>query len=285
MNRLRTFFDVETRIKDRVPTGDDLVDWLHGKAGVIADTRFSFDARLVRSLPTLKAICNLDAGQHNFDLQALTRAGIRATCAPAPGSVQQSQEAAADQTWLQLQAMLQRAAPVAGAEGRYINRWSRKVLLNQPAHMLVVGIIGAGPMVEALAARLQAAQVRLFDARAVSRQDNFWRSADVVVVCVSRKGTKPCITAADMTLLKPAARILNLAGAGALAADIVREPQLMSRVDNSVSALVPLTAESGTLASQSSVAAESLIASLGFGRNSWHPAHLLNPDVLCESCC
>ena len=118
-----------------------------------------------------------------------------------------------------------------------------------------------------------------------ARQDNFWRLADVVVVCAGNNETKPRIAAADMALLKPAARILNLAGAGALAADIVRNLQLLSRVDNSLSAAVLPIAKSSSLLSQSDMAAENLIASLGFGRNSWHPANLLNADVLCESCC
>jgi hypothetical protein len=36
---------------------------------------------------------------------------------------------------------------------------------------------------------------------------------------------------------------------------------------------------------RSDMAAESMVASLGFGRNSWHPQYLLNPDISCDSCC
>ncbi|TKI07818.1 hypothetical protein [Martelella alba] len=32
-------------------------------------------------------------------------------------------------------------------------------------------------------------------------------------------------------------------------------------------------------------AAAQLIASLGFGRDGWHPTRLVNPDVSCCSCC
>lgn len=32
-------------------------------------------------------------------------------------------------------------------------------------------------------------------------------------------------------------------------------------------------------------AAEQLIASLGFGRDGWHPSGLINPEVACGSCC
>ena len=80
-----------------------------------------------------------------------------------------------------------------------------------------------------------------------ARQDNLWRLADVVVVCAGNNETKPRIAAANLALLKPAARILNLAGAGALAADIIRNLQLLSRVDNSLNAAVLPKVKSSSL--------------------------------------
>ena len=176
ITRLGTFFDVEMRIEDRVPSGDELVDWLHGKAGVIADSRFLFDAPVIRHLPHLKAICNLDAAHHNLDLQALTNAGIRATNTPVALAAQSSIQAGAGQAWRVPGSLQQQVAPSTGAAGRYCSRWSRRVRFNL-----------LGPMVG---------------------------SEDV-----------------------------------------------------------------------GDIAAEELIAALGFGRNSWHPRYLLNPDVLCQSCC
>ena len=99
MQRLSTFFEVETRLGGSVPSHDELVGWLHGKAGVIADSRFVFDAQLISRLPTLKAVCNLDAAHHNLDLQALTQAGIRATHIPEPDSVSQAIETSAGHAW------------------------------------------------------------------------------------------------------------------------------------------------------------------------------------------
>lgn len=284
MNRLQTFFEVETRVGEHVPSGDELVDWLYGKAGIIADTRFVFDAKLVGRLPMLKAICNLDAEHHNLDLQALTSAGIRATSTPAPGSLQLSLEAGADKAWQQLSRLLQQAAPPAGAEGRYSSKWSRKLLLGETSHLLRVGIMGTGALADALAARAQAARVQLLG-KDVERE-TFWRTADVLV-CAADGNTSPaCITAADMALMKPAARILNLAGPQALAADVLHDVALAGRIENGE--LAPAhetTAQHQLLLNQTHVAAEDLIASLGFGRNSWHPPHLLNPDILCDSCC
>lgn len=297
MTRLKTFFDVETRLEDRVPSSDELVGWLRGKAGVIADTRFVFDAQVVRRLPVLKAICNLDAEHHNLDLQALTNAGIRATSTPAPGSAQLSVEASADRAWQVLRPLLQRAVPVPGAQGRYSGKWSRQVQLTAPVHMLSVAVMGDGLFAQALAALAKAALVPLarpgFDAaRPVSASLGvdrlaIWRTADVVVVCDPGAGSPPvCLTAADLALMKPSARILNLAGPAALGADILRNAALLARVEHSDVVLADETVPlDQLLLNRTRVAAEDLIASLGFGRNSWHPPHLLNTDILCESCC
>jgi len=298
MTRLKTFFDVETRLEDRVPSSDELVGWLRGKAGVIADTRFVFDAQVVRRLPVLKAICNLDAEHHNLDLQALTNAGIRATSTPALGSAQLSVEASADKAWQLLRPLLQRTVSVPGAQGRYSGKWSRQVQLAAPVHMLSVAVMGDGLFAQALAALAKAALVPLVRpgvdaARPVSASLDdvdrlaIWRTADVVVVCGPGGAPPPiCITAADMALMKPSARLLNLAGPDALAADILRNAALAARVEHGDVVLADETAPlDQLLLNRTRVAAEDLIASLGFGRNSWHPPHLLNTDILCESCC
>ena len=282
MRRLQTFFDVETRVEDHVPSGDELVGWLWGKAGVIADTRFVFDAQLVRRLPVLKAICNLDADHHNLDLEALTTAGIRATSTPA--SVCLSLEAQADQVLQLLTVLLRLAVPPTGGDGRYRGKWSRRVLLDKPVHMRSVGVIGAGALADTLVMRAQLAQFGLVDRNA--EEERFWGTADVVI-CIATGVTPPVrLTAAHMAWMKPEARVLNLAGPDLLAPDVLRDPVLMARIlSREILTAGKAAAPDQLLLNRTQVAAEDLIASLGFGRNSWHPKHLLNPDILCESCC
>lgn len=176
MARLGTFFSVELRTGEPVPGSEELVRWLQGKAGVIADTRYRFDASLIARLPQLKAICNLDAAHHNLDLQALTRAGIRATSLPLANSELRAPEASPLWGAPLPSAPLRQSAAADDPAGRYLSNWSRRVRFENvnPVH----GSDEAGDLV-----------------------------------------------------------------------------------------------------------AEQLIASLGFGRDSWHPRHLLNEDVQCESCC
>jgi gluconate 2-dehydrogenase len=159
MQRLQVFFEVETRIETVVPARDELAQWLHGKAGVIADTRFIFDAQLVSGLPVLKAICNLDEAHHNLDLPALTSAGIRATSTPGADSAKLALEAATESAWHLLVLMLRDALPLTGNEGRYNSRWSRKDLLSESVGSMCVGIVGEGALADALAARRQRACV------------------------------------------------------------------------------------------------------------------------------
>ncbi|MES1977604.1 MAG: hypothetical protein V4451_06175 [Pseudomonadota bacterium] len=284
MDRLQTFFDVETRIAKEVPSGDDLVDWLQGKAGIMVDTRFVFDAPLVRRLPTLKAICNLDAGHGNLDLEALTRAGIRATSTPEPGSIQLATEAAVDGAWREITRWLANASPTSGEDGRYSARWSRRVLLAEPVNAARLGIVGAGSFAQALVLRAQADRLQVLNAAADA--GNFWRSADAVVLAAGEDAFPVCITAADMSLMKPGACVFNFSGEKAVAADILSDTRLRGRIVNCDPAAGHGLAASGeAMLNRTLVAAEDLIASLGFGRNSWHPQHLLNPDILCDSCC
>ena len=258
ITRLSTFFEVETRLGGSVPSHDELVGWLHGKAGVIADSRFVFDAQLISRLPTLKAVCNLDAAHHNLDLQALTQAGIRATHIPEPDSVSQAIETSAGHAWQAILPLLVRALPVATEVGRY-NSWSRKLVLGPSLQGTRLGILGEQRFTEALTALAQAAQVTVCLDR-----DSALLTADVLVVeDVPAHGLR----ASDRLRMKPATCVFTLPAGAAPVFD-----------------LPDVRTQSWALL-RSDMAAENMVASLGFGRNSWHPQYLLNPDIACQSCC
>lgn len=250
--RLSTFFELETRLGGSVPSHDELLGWLHGKAGVIVDSRFVFDAQLVSRLPTLKAVCNLDAAHHNLDLQALTQAGIRATHTPEP---EPAIQARVQRTWQAVQPMLARAVANPPEAGRY-GSWTRKVLLGPALQAARLGIFGEPRFANVLTALAQAAQVTVCTDR-----DNALLTADVLVV---GDAAAYGLSAADRLHMKPAACVYFLP------ADV--DP--MGDVPTGSWAVL-----------RSDMAAESMVASLGFGRNSWHPQYLLNPDIACDSCC
>ncbi len=255
MTRLTTFFDVETRIGGNVPSHDELALWLHGKAGVIADSRFVFDALLIGRLTTLKAVCNLDAAHHNLDLQALTQAGIRATHTPEPDLAWHVIEARAQRTWQAIQPLLARALPVAPQAGRY-GAWSRRVMLGSSLQTTRLGIFGEERFAKALTVLAEALQVTV-----CANRETALLTADVLVV---EDAPAQALSAADMAHMKPAACMYLLPAGLDLIPDLPAQPWALQR---------------------SNIAAESMVASLGFGRNSWHPQYLLNPDIACQSCC
>ncbi|SFC73828.1 Lactate dehydrogenase [Polaromonas sp. OV174] len=294
MRRLDTFFEVETRLDDRVPDADELVRWLAGKAGVIADSRFVFDAPVVQQLPMLKAICNLDAAHDNLDLSLLTRAGIRATNTPERGSAAQALEAASEQAWLILHRLLQQRVPEAQAQGRYSAQWSRRVTLAAPLKTLAVAFTVDDALSQALALSAAAERANVLmpqgssggSSSAVTRLDRaaLWRDADVVVLGGDLAAAP--VSMADMAMLKPSAVVLNLAGVNALAPEVWDDAGLRARIEGGAARPDGGGVQAAPdLQSAARVTAENLIAALGFGRNGWHPAHLLNPDILCDSCC
>jgi len=44
-------------------------------------------------------------------------------------------------------------------------------------------------------------------------------------------------------------------------------------------------ARASVSADRDHIAAEGLVAALGFGRHGWHPLYWLNPEIGCSSCC
>lgn len=292
--RLQTFFDVECRIKERPADRNEQIAWLQDKAGVIGDGSLVFDAPTIEQLPTLKAVCTMAASHEHLDLPALTRAGIRATQAPHTRLSQQDAMHLLDPAWERILASARAALERSEASGRYIGQWSRQLTLGLPRGEVKLTLADKGPLAEALAVRAQLAGMivhRTPQFQAVQPgQDDVppaWRLTDLLVLTPTQDSAQVQLTPQMLHTLKPRARVLNLAGLSALAPDLQQDSLGFERVDSSLCATdlrhVP-TPESAGL-DRSRVAADELIASLGFGRNSWHPHYLLNTDIACESCC
>lgn len=86
---------------------------------------------------------------------------------------------------------------------------------------------------------------------------------------------------------------LRVLGAGQGAPDVIvamkpaadgADSGSLARID--LGALIETeTTSDALLALRDRIAAEGLIAALGFGRDSFHPPYLLNPEIACTSCC
>lgn len=285
--RLDVFFDVETRLPQRTPSRQEQIDWLQDKAGVIGDARLAFDAQIVHQLPSLKAISTLAATHEHLDLPALTRAGIRATQAPALDAGQEVVSRLRDAAWERIRAALAQATADCSPAGRYSSRWKRRPVLGMAPDAGQVLLLGQGPLAQALAA--QACDEGLpfwHESEANEAKGAGWREADVLVLAPCSETPSVPLNLQQLAALKPGARIVNLAGPGRLADEVHAHGEWLARVDSSLDAChTPPAAPKEASHDRSWVAADELIASLGFGRHSWHPRHLLNSEIACESCC
>ncbi|MBP0532672.1 D-glycerate dehydrogenase, partial [Mycobacterium tuberculosis] len=59
-----------------------LAERLQGRVGLLSNAADTINAELISRVPTLRAVCNMAVGYNNFDLAAMTRAGILATNTP-----------------------------------------------------------------------------------------------------------------------------------------------------------------------------------------------------------
>jgi gluconate 2-dehydrogenase len=80
--RLREHFEVETNEADEPFTPEQLVQRLQGKVGVLTTGSERISAELLAACPQLKVVCNIAVGYNNFDMTALTAAGVLATNTP-----------------------------------------------------------------------------------------------------------------------------------------------------------------------------------------------------------
>ncbi len=79
---LQQHFEVQANQDDTVWSPQELVQQLQGKDGVLTTGSQSIDGALLAACPQLKAVANMAVGYNNFDVPALTAAGVQATNAP-----------------------------------------------------------------------------------------------------------------------------------------------------------------------------------------------------------
>ncbi len=80
--RLAQHFDVASNQADELWTPAQLIEQLQGKQGVFTTGGERIDAALLAACPELKICANMAVGYNNFDLDAMTTAGVLATNAP-----------------------------------------------------------------------------------------------------------------------------------------------------------------------------------------------------------
>lgn len=279
IERLSFFFDVQVAPQGPVTCVSHTVEMLQNMAGVITDeSTLNLKKEVVEQLPHLRAVCLFDSRPQNLDLDALTTAGIRATGLPL------EPDDTVERLWSSLTRVLQNhgARPERPAAGglKSLKRFSGSLFSSSLAEM-PLGIMGSSPTAQRLHSRAERAQ-----ARPVLLSPDMIRAGHALPQwLVIPPDCSPDLIAAlgstGLDALPPDTMIVDFSSTVTLQAERAVHPAWRERVLH-----VPVESGSSTPSQDPSLTiAEQLIAALGFGRQSFHPDNLLNPDVCCESCC
>lgn len=149
LERLARNFTVESNQADAVWSAEELVQRLQGKAGAFMTGVERVDAAVLARCPKLRVCANMTVGFNNFDLAAMTAAGVLGTNVPDVLT-----ETTADFAFALLLATARR---VTEAEhflraGKW-QRWSYDTLIGAEVHGTTLGIVGMGRIGQAIARR------------------------------------------------------------------------------------------------------------------------------------
>jgi gluconate 2-dehydrogenase len=224
--RLRAHFDVETTPAGVVWSRDELVQRLQGKAGVLTTGGERIDAALLAACPQLRIVANLAVGFNNFDLPAMTAAGVLGTNAPDVLT-----ETTADFGFALLMATARR---VTESE-RFLRagqwkEWSLDLFAGAEVHGRTLGILGMGRIGQAIArrgalgfgmpviyhnrSRLAPEKEAACQARYVDRDELFAQADHLVLVLPYTPEAHHTVGAAELARMKPSATLVNIARGG-----------------------------------------------------------------------
>ena len=147
--KLAEHFEVTPNPSDAVLTPDQLVAQLQGMQGVFTTGSERIDATLLSACPDLKICANLAVGFNNFDLDAMTAAGVLGTNAPDVLT-----ETTADFGFALLMATARRVTESEHflRAGRW-TKWSFDMFAGAEVHGTTLGIIGMGRIGQGIAKR------------------------------------------------------------------------------------------------------------------------------------
>jgi glyoxylate/hydroxypyruvate/2-ketogluconate reductase len=226
VERLRGHFEVDTTPAGVVWSPAELVERLQGKDGLLTTGSERIDAALLAACPRLKIVANLAVGYNNFDLDAMTAAGVQATNAPDVLT-----ETTADFGFALMMATARRIAESEHflRAGRW-KQWSLDLFAGADIHGSTLGILGMGRIGQAIArrgahgfgmrviyhnrSRLDADKEAACDASYVSREALFAQADHVVLVLPYTPAAHHTVGAAELALMKPTATLVNIARGG-----------------------------------------------------------------------
>jgi len=242
IERLSGHFDVEHNQDDEAWTRAQFVDKLRGKQGVMTMGTERVDSDLLAACPDLRICANMFVGYNNFDIAAMTAAGVLATNVPDVLT-----ETTADLGF----ALLMATARRLGESEHFLRsgqwtRWSYDLFAGADIHGTTLGIFGMGRIGRAIArcgahgfgmrviyhnrSRLAPELEQESGASYVSKEGLLRDSDHLVLVLPYTPAVHHAIGAAELRLMKPTATLINIARGGivddAALAEALREKRI-----------------------------------------------------------
>jgi glyoxylate/hydroxypyruvate/2-ketogluconate reductase len=228
--RLEQHFDVTHNQADAVWSKEEFTQKMQDKVGVFA-AGDRIDAALLAACPQLKICANMAVGYNNFDLSAMTAAGVLGTNTPDVLT-----DTTADMAFTLLMATARRVSESeAYLRAGLWSKWSYDMFNGADVFGSTLGILGMGRIGQAIAQRgahgfgmsviyhnrsqLDAATEASASARYVSKQDLFKQADHIVLVVPYSPASHHTVASAEIALMKPTATIVNIGRGGLIDED------------------------------------------------------------------
>jgi gluconate 2-dehydrogenase len=226
IGRLEQHFEVEANQSDAIWSKAELADKLKDKDGAFTTGGDRIDGEVLAACPRLKICANMAVGYNNFDIDAMTAAGVLATNAPDVLT-----ETTADFGFALLMATARRVTESehflrAGKWGK----WSYDMFAGSDIHGSTLGVLGMGRIGQGIAkrgahgfgmkviyhnrSRLDTSLEAECKASYVSKEELLKTADHVVLVLPYSPASHHTIGAAELAMMKPTATLVNIARGG-----------------------------------------------------------------------
>ena len=224
--KLEESFEVQSNQSDRIFSPEELQKALLGVRGALVAGSERIDAATLSGARNLKVVANISVGYNNFDVPAITAAGVMATNTPDVLT-----DTTADFGFALLMATARRITE--SEHWVRAGKWDQWSIVNNPLgmdlHHSTIGIIGMGRIGQGIAkralsfgmnviyhnrSRLSAEDEKACCATYVSKEELLRTADHVVLVLPYTLQNHHMIGATEIALMKPTATLINVARGG-----------------------------------------------------------------------
>lgn len=224
--KLEESFEVRSNQSDKILTPEELQKALSEVQGTLVAGSERIDAAALSEAKNLKVVANISVGYNNFDVPAITAAGVMATNTPDVLT-----DTTADFGFALLMATARRITE--SEHWVRAGKWDQWSIVNNPLgmdlHHSTVGIIGMGRIGQGVAkralgfgmkviyhnrSRLSPEDEQVCGASYVSKEELLRTSDHVVLVLPYTAQNHHTIGAQEIAMMKPTATLINIARGG-----------------------------------------------------------------------